>query len=70
MKKSIFTMVIVCLCAFSVQGQFKMNSNGKMLLGDPYTGNPPGTGQQDAGNVFIGEYPVFYDKKQAFLIFF
>ena len=54
MKKCFLILLSICFCAISAQGQFKMNSNGKMYLGAPYTGNPPGSGQQDIGNVLSG----------------
>jgi len=47
MKKVLLLTISVCFCEVVAQGQFKMNSNGKMLLGPPYSG-------QDLGNVLSG----------------
>jgi len=46
-KLNLIIMVSVCFCVISVQGQLKVNSNGKMHLGDPWYG-------QDQDNVLSG----------------
>jgi hypothetical protein len=47
MKKTVAIIALLCLCVISVQGQLKMNNNGKMYLGTPWSG-------QDQDNVLSG----------------